>query len=329
MEEEAIVAAEGAANAIDIETVRDAGMSALEETRSIFHFDEIRQFFTWEHGIKIGINVLTIVLFYIIYRVIKYLIKKNAARSLRPALVAGISKAVSYTFYVLIVMYILGLFGIRLSAIWGAAGIAGVAIGFAAQTSVSNLISGLFVLTEKAMKVGDFIEIDGVSGTVDTISFLSVRVHTLDNQFVRIPNSTIMNNKLKNYSTFDLRRHVFELTVDYASDLDKTLAVLETVPARCPTVIVDQSDYAPKVMLVALGASGISVNIAVWFKRSDLVQTRTDLCRAVVAACREAGINIPFNRMDVTVLNDATAPKATHLVPTATIAAAEAGTATV
>ena len=315
MEEDTLAVADTAAAAIG--TVKDAGMSALEETRSIFHIDEIRRWLTLEHGIKIGMNVAVIVLFYVIYRVIKHLIRKSAARKLRPAVVAVITKAVSYTFYVLIVMYVLGLFGIRLGAIWGAAGIAGVALGFAAQTSVSNLISGVFVITEKALKLGDFIEIDGVSGTVDAISFLSVKVHTLDNQLIRIPNSTIINNKLKNYSTFDLRRLVFELSVDYASDLDKTLAVLATVPAMCPTVLVDKEGYEPKVMLVGLGASGISVNVNVWFERANLVQTRTDLCRNIVKACREAGINIPFNRMDVTVLNDATTPRATRLAPAA------------
>lgn len=285
-----------------IDAVRGAGMSALSETCSIFHLDEIREFFTVEHGVKLGINIATIILFYIIYRVLRRLIRNAAAKKLSTKATESLTKATRYTFYVLIVMYILGLLGIKLSAIWGAAGIAGVAIGFAAQTSVSNFISGLFVLTEKSMKIGDFIEIDGVSGTVDTISVLSVRVHTLDNQFVRIPNSQIINNKLKNFSTFDLRRHVFEFDVDYATDLDKALEVFQTVPALCPTVITDNPDYAPKVMLISLGESGIKVNIVVWFKRTELVQTRTDLCRAVIKVCRENGINIPFNRMDVTLL---------------------------
>ncbi len=286
-----------------MQTMRSAGLSALAETGSIFHFEEIRKFFTFEHGIKLAVNAVTIILFYILYRVVKHLIRKGAGQRLSDKTYMLLSKAISYTFYVLIIMYILGLFGIRLGAIWGAAGIAGIAIGFAAQTSVSNIISGLFVLTEKSMKIGDFIEIDGISGTVDMIGFLSVRVHTLDNQFVRIPNSTVINNKLKNYSTFELRRHVFEFSVDYASDLDKVLAVLQDVPGMCPTVILDKPGFEPKVMLISLGESGITVNIAVWFNRSDLVQTRTDLCRAVISVCRREGINIPFNHMDVTLVN--------------------------
>lgn len=294
-------------------TALQAGKDAVAETKHFFHIDEIRQYISVETAVKAGVTLVTLLVFYVIYRLIRRLITRSAAKRFSKATASALSKGVSYTFYVLIVMYIFSLFGIKLSAVWGAAGIAGVAIGFAAQTSVSNLISGLFVLTEKAIKPGDFIEIDGVSGTVDTISILSVRIHTLDNQFVRIPNSQIINNKLKNFSTFDLRRHVFELSVDYASDLDKTLEALSAVAGLCPTVITDNPDYAPKVLLTGLSDSGINVNIIVWFKRADFAQTRTDLCRAVIQVCREAGINIPFNRMDVTLLSADTKPAASVL----------------
>lgn len=290
-------------------TAKEVGLRALEEIKFLFPIDELKAFITFEKLFKL----VAIILFYVIYRIAKRSIQKTAEKKLSTKAASILTTAVRYSFYVLISMYILSLFNIKLSAIWGAAGIAGVALGFAAQTSVSNLISGLFVITEKSLKIGDFIEIDGISGTVDTIGFLSVRVHTLDNQFVRIPNSTIINNKLKNFSTFSLRRHVFEFSIDYATDLDKAIAAFETVPALCPTVITDKPDFAPRVMLIGLGASGITVNIAVWFNRTELVQTRTDLCRNVIKVCRENGINIPFNRMDVTLLQGNTIPQATVL----------------
>lgn len=292
-----------------LDTVKTAGTEAIQETWQLLHIDDLREFITWENLIHVGVSLITILIFYIIYRIIKGIVRKRLAVNMKPVLVQGISKIISYVFYVLIVMYVLGLFGINLSAVWGAAGIAGVAIGFAAQTSVSNLISGLFVVTDKAMKIGDFIEVDGVSGTVDSISFLSVRVHTADNQLVRIPNSLIINNKLKNYATYDYRRYVFEFSVDYSSDLDKTLEAIKQVPARCPTVVTDEG-HEPAVWYVALGESGISMNLIVWCKRADFFQTKSDVCVNVAKVCRENGVNIPFNRMDVTILNDATTPTA-------------------
>lgn len=294
-----------------VNMIKDVGAEAIQETWHLLHIDDLRRFTTWENLIHAVFSLITILIFYIIYRVVKGIVKKRLTVSMKPALAQGISKAISYVFYVLMVMYVLGLFGINLGAVWGAAGIAGVAIGFAAQTSVSNLISGLFVVTDKAMKIGDFIEVDGVSGTVDAIGFLSVRVHTADNQLVRIPNSLIINNKLKNYATYDYRRHVFEFSVDYSSDLDKTLEAIRQVPARCPTVVTDEG-HEPAVWYVALGESGITMNLIVWCKRTDFFQTKNDVCVNVAKVCRENGVNIPFNRMDVTILNDTTTPAASN-----------------
>ena len=288
-----------------VDTVKEVGRGAITETKQALHIDELKTLITADTIKHCVVSGITLVLFYVIYRIVRRIIKKTAASKLSESATTTLLKSVKYTFYVLMTMYVLSLFGIKLSAIWGAAGIAGVALGFAAQTSVSNFISGLFVLTEKSIKIGDFIEIDGITGTVDAVGFLSVRIHTPDNQYVRIPSSKIISTALKNYSTFDLRRHVFEFTVDYATDLDTALEVFKTVPAQCPTVVLDKPDFAPKVMLVNLADSGITVNIAVWFNRTDLIQTRTDLCRAVIQTCRAHKINIPYNRMDITLLNNA------------------------
>ena len=210
-----------------------------------------------------------------------------------------ITKTISYVFYALVVMYVLSLFGVKLGAIWGAAGIAGVAVGFAAQTSVSNLISGLFVLGEKAMKVGDFIEVGGVSGTVDSVGLLSVKVHTLNNQMVRIPNSSIINSNFQNNSFFEVRRFSFELSVDYATDMNVALQALSSVPELCPSVL---KEPAPAVWYNGFGESGINIVLAVWFNSSDLVKMKNEVYIAIKKVFDEKGINIPFNRLDVSMV---------------------------
>lgn len=280
-----------------------------QEVKSMFHLDELASYLTWANLAKVVTSVVAILIFWVFYRIIRHFVKKTASKTLQKKTVSIIVKAISYCFYILIVMYVLGLFGIKLSAIWGAAGIAGVAIGFAAQTSVSNLISGLFVVTDKAMKIGDFIEVDGISGTVDTIGIISIKIHTVDNQLVRIPNSTIINSKLTNYSALPYRRYVFETSVDYGSDFDKAMEAAKTVPARCPTVIVDKPEYEPKVVWTTHGDSGVNLNIIVWSKREDFLQTKSDVSLNTLKAFAEANVNIPFNRVDVTILDDKTVPK--------------------
>lgn len=209
-----------------------------------------------------------------------------------------LKKIVKYCFYIICVVYILGLFGVKLSAIWGAAGIAGVAIGFAAQTSVSNLISGLFVLTEGALKVGDTIIVGDVTGIVDTISLLSVRVHTFDNQMVRIPNSTIINSNLTNNSYHTKRRLTLNVSISYTNDMTTALEALKKAPGLCPTVL---QDPAPAAWFDGFGDSGINMTVAAWFKPADFLQTKNDLYIAIKKVFDEAGIEIPFNQLDVKI----------------------------
>ncbi len=291
------------------EGAAELAAGTANEIKSMFHLDSLAQYLTWANLAKVITSVVAILIFWAVYRLIRHLVKKTASKTMQKKTVSIIVKAISYCFYVLIVMYVLGLFGIKLSAIWGAAGIAGVAIGFAAQTSVSNLISGLFVVTDKAMKVGDFIEVDGVSGTVDSIGIISIKIRTLDNQLVRVPNSTIIDSKLTNYSALPYRRYVFETWVDYDCDYDKAMEVAKSVPARCPTVILDNPKYAPNAVWTTQGDSGMNLNIIVWCKRENFLQTKSDVAINTLKAFNEAKINIPYNRMDITLLSDDTVPQ--------------------
>jgi len=291
------------------EMTMNVANETVNQMQNFFHVNEIINYVKEpEHIIKFATGVIAILIFWGVYRVIRMIIRKGVAKKLEPQATKTVTRIVSYCFYVLIVLYVLGLFGINLGAIWGAMGIAGVAIGFAAQTTVSNLISGVFIVTEKTMKIGDFIEVDGVSGTVDKVGLLSIKVRTPNNQLIRLPSSAIINTKLMNYSTFDYRRYAFEVSVDYSTNLDKAIEVLGSVPARCSTAITDDPAYAPKVLVTGCEASGIGMNLLVWCERANFFDLKTEVCVQTVKAFNEAGINIPFNRLDVSVLTDKTVP---------------------
>lgn len=282
--------------------VSEAAAVAANETVVKFSskfVDFVKTFVTWENAFRVVGALLMILLMWIVFKLIKHFVKKVSAGKIQQQYVLVISKIISYIFYALVVMYVLSLFGVKLGAIWGAAGIAGVAVGFAAQTSVSNLISGMFVLGEKAMKVGDFIEVGGVSGTVDSVGLLSVKIHTLNNQMVRIPNSSIINSNFQNNSYFEIRRFSFELDIDYSTDMDVALEALSSVPAFCPSVL---KDPAPAVWYNGFGDSGINIVLAVWFNSSDLVKMKNEVYIAIKKVFDEKKINIPFNRLDVSMV---------------------------
>ena len=279
--------------------ISDAAISAAEETiitqtSTFIHW--VKSLLTWENLFKVIGAVIILLAMWIVYKIILRSIKKVPLEKTNEHKQQIAVKFVKYIFYISVVVYVLGLFGVKLSAIWGAAGIAGVAIGFAAQTSVSNVISGLFVLTERSLKVGDTIIVNGITGVVDTISLLSVRVHTFDNQMVRIPNSTIINSNLTNTSYHDKRRITLGVSISYDADMKTALEVLGKAPALCPTVL---EEPAPAVWFDGFGGSGIDMTVAAWFKPENFLQTKNDLFIAIKKVLDEAQIEIPYNQLDV------------------------------
>lgn len=286
------------------ETINSIGEAASQaaddvlwsKTTSLINW--VKSFITWENLFKLLGTVFIIFVMWIVFRLIAKAIRRVPETKLPAQRTAVIIRFLKYIFYIIVVLYVLGLFGINLKAIWGAAGIAGVAIGFAAQTSVSNLISGLFVLTEGSIHVGDTIIVGDVTGVVDEVKLLSIRVHTFDNQMVRIPNSTIINSNLTNNSYHDKRRLTLNVGVDYSTDMKLALETLKKAPELCPTVL---KDPAPAVWFDGFADSSINLVVAVWFKPADFLQTKNDLYIAIKKVLDEANISIPFNQMDVMI----------------------------
>lgn len=286
------------------ETINSIGEAASQaaddvlwsKTTSLINW--VKSFITWENLFKLLGTVFIIFVMWIVFRLIAKAIRRVPETKLPAQRTAVIIRFLKYIFYIIVVLYVLGLFGINLKAIWGAAGIAGVAIGFAAQTSVSNLISGLFVLTEGSIHVGDTIIVGDVTGVVDEVKLLSIRVHTFDNQMVRIPNSTIINSNLTNNSYHNKRRLTLNVGVDYSTDMKLALETLKKAPELCPTVL---KDPAPAVWFDGFADSSINLVVAVWFKPADFLQTKNDLYIAIKKVLDEANISIPFNQLDVMI----------------------------
>lgn len=284
-----------------INTIGEAASQAANDvlwSKTTSFLNWLKSFITWENLFKLLGTILIIFVMWIIFRLIAKAIRRVPEAKLPAQRTAVIIRFLKYIFYIIVVLYVLGLFGINLKAIWGAAGIAGVAIGFAAQTSVSNLISGLFVLTEGSIHVGDTIIVGDVTGIVDEVKLLSIRVHTFDNQMVRIPNSTIINSNLTNNSYHNKRRLTLNVGVDYSTDMKLALETLKKAPELCPTVL---KDPAPAVWFDGFADSSINLVVAVWFKPADFLQTKNDLYIAIKKVLDDANISIPFNQLDVMI----------------------------
>lgn len=181
--------------------------------------------------------------------------------------------------------------GVDLISILGAAGVAGVAIGFAAQTTLSNIISGLFIMGERSIRLGDYIRTVGVEGTVEAVNLLSISLRQADNSLVRIPCESIIKNPVVNVTGDELRRCDFDLGVDYDSNLEQVRdVILELVEAE-PLLATSP---APVVLFTGFGESSLDLHIGAWCKTGDYHSVRFKFANNLLNEFRKQGINIPF-----------------------------------
>ena len=256
----------------------------------------VKSFFTWNNLFRAVGAIFVIVIIWFLYKLAVHALKRIPEQKINKQNNLALHKLLKYVFYAVLLMYILSCFGIKLTALLGAAGIAGLAVGFAAQTTVSNVISGLFVITEGVVKIGDRIVVSGVTGDVDSIDLLSTKVHTLDNQLVRIPNSSIINTTFQNNSYYATRRITFAVCVKYGTDIRYALDVFSKAPELCETVI---KKPAPAVWVDGFGDSNINMTVAVWCKSSDFLKTKNDMFVALMRVMNESSLDMSYNCVEI------------------------------
>lgn len=256
----------------------------------------IKKIISWDNLFRVIGTVVAILVAYFVYKMIVRAIKRTPPTKLSAHKSVLIVRIVKYLFDFVLIMCVLNLFGVKLSAIWGAAGVAGIAIAFAAQTSFSNIISGIFILAEKTMKIGDLVTVEDKTGIVDVIGLLSVQIHTLDNQLIRIPNSSIINTSMINNSYFPIRRMCIEVSVSYDTDMQKALSALEKVPSLCKYVLKEPSAVA---WFDKFDESRIKLTLAVWFASSDFLATKNEVFITIKKVFDQEKIKIPYNKLDV------------------------------
>ncbi|HSM49314.1 MAG TPA: mechanosensitive ion channel family protein, partial [Draconibacterium sp.] len=145
-----------------------------------------------------------------------------------------IKRFVRYTAIVILFLIVISELEINLTAIFGAAGVIGIVIGVASQTSIGNIVSGFFLVSEKPFEIGDLIRIGDKTGTVYSIDLLSIKIKTLDNLLLRIPNQTVISTEVINVTKFPIRRMDIDISVAYKEDLAKVKSVLERIVKRNP-----------------------------------------------------------------------------------------------
>ncbi len=184
--------------------------------------------------------------------------------------------------------------GVDLVSVLGAAGVVGIAVGFASQTTLSNFISGIFLVSERSVSIGDYIrvnDVEGVEGSVEAINLLSVSLRQGDNSLIRIPIETLIKNPMVNITGHQMRRIDFDLGVDYSSDLQQVRACILRVVEEQPLLLATP---APVVLFSGFGDSSLNLHVGAWCRTADYHAARFSFAHALLAAFAKEGINIPF-----------------------------------
>ena len=202
-----------------------------------------------------------------------------------------LKKLIRYLGFAFVCILALNQVGLNLGAILGAAGVAGIAIGFAAQTSLSNIISGFFLIGERPFELGDIIEVDGISGTVDSIGLLSLTLRTFDNRSVRIPNETLVKTKVINVTRHPIRRFNLDIGVAYDENIGHVLNVLRDV-AEGNIQCLDEPE--PLIVFTGFGDSSLNFLLGAWCLQEDYGTLRNSLPRELKERFDAEDIEIPF-----------------------------------
>jgi len=218
-------------------------------------------------------------------------LRKILLRTQRAQTAMVVSRAVFYMVVFVAISGALSVLGLNLGVLLGAAGVLTVALGFASQTSASNLISGLFLLAEQPFVVGDLIRVGEVTGEVLSVDLLSVKIRTFDNLYVRVPNEEVIKTHITNLTHFPIRRVDVHLSVAYKEDLGRVRNLLFDVADREPLCLVEPG---PMFLMQGFGESGISLQFSVWGRRESYIQLRNAIHQDIKEAFDREGIEIPF-----------------------------------
>ena len=252
---------------------------------------------------SMGLKILIIIaVVFVSFKVINYIANKIQKQGDNGRYDKTLMRTLAYIFRIgckiLIGVIILGNIGVEASSLTALLASFGIGIGLAINGALSNLAGGVIIIVSRIFKVDDFIETQGVSGTVEDIRILCTRIVTPDNKVIYIPNGSLIGGNIINYSEKGTRRADFTFSIAYENNFEKAKSIIMDI---CNAHELILQDPAPFVRVGEHAASSINIVTRVWVKCENYWDVRFDIIEAVKTAFNENDITIPFNQLDINV----------------------------
>ena len=271
---------------------------------SVSHWDKVLDTVI-EYAIKFGKNILlALIVYFIASKLIKWVLKLTTKAlnrgKIEPIVVKFIYSIIKVGLYVLLFIAIVSILGIPTTTFVTLFGTVTLSVGLALQGSLANFAGGVLILIFKPFKVGDYIVACGDEGTVVGIDVFYTKLATVDNKMIVIPNGTLANSSVKNVSAMDIRRVDVQVGISYESDIATAKNVLMGIIDKNDNVLRDKPI---NVFVASLDASQVTLETRVWVNSDKYWDTKWAFTEQYKLALDEAGIEIPFNQLSVTIKN--------------------------
>lgn len=255
----------------------------------------------YEWVVTNGINLITGILVLVIGLWVIGIINRSvgrvmAKRELNPSLRPFLKTMLSVTLKILLVITVMSMIGIQMTSFIAILGAAGLAIGLALSGTLQNFAGGVIILIIKPFKVGDYITSEGHSGTVSEIQIFNTILKTPDNKTIILPNGSVANNSMVNFSEEPTRRVDLEFGIGYGDDIDKAKEILWTIIKADERILPEPE---PMVAVKELANSSVNIAVRVWVKAEHYWPYYWDIHESVKKAFDRNGISIPFPQTDV------------------------------
>ncbi len=230
-------------------------------------------------------------------KVIKRVVTKiMIKREMEPTLSKFLADILIWTLKILLFVTVISRLGVENSSFVAIIGAAGLAIGLSLQGSLSNFAGGVLIIMFKPFKVGDFIEAQGVSGTVQQIQIFVTQLATVDNQIIFVPNGALSNGNIINYSYAETRRANIIINISYDSNLKKAKEIIFEIIHNHPAILKEPE---PVILVDSLGDSSVNIAVRPWSKIEDFFTMRSDILEQIKQQFEENKITIPFPQSEI------------------------------